>query len=208
MSEPTDPSSLKAIAKEVDKLPRMDGPTIQYTPSDLFRKPGELSILYHVMTMPYGLLTPMGALVGGSVGRILWPQVSFIKRVANGGLIAGGFGASMGVIAMTQTAMKGEDASPPWNEQGIQQRNQGLSHNYKVRVMDRNVWAGIALAGLGVVLAGGPAQIGLAAGRLGVLQALSLGSSAGSLAAFGQIGWNEYQFRKELDSYDKNDDGT
>lgn len=204
MSETNEPSSPKA-AKVASKLPSMDGPTIKYTPADLFRKPGELGVLYHVMTMPYGLFTPVGAVLGGIIGRFLWPKVPLIKCMANGGLATGGLGASLGVIAMTNTAMKGDTASPPWNEEGIQQRNQGLSHNYKVRVMDRNVWAGIVLAGLGVGLVGGPAQLGLAAGRFGLLQALSLGSSAGSLTAFGQIYWSEYKFRKEMEGEDDGD---
>jgi len=67
-------------------------------------------------------------------------------------------------------------------------RLDGLSHNFKVRVLDLSVWMGVAISGVVVAtVPGGPTALGLSKGSLGVFQALSLGSTLGSLSAMACI---------------------
>jgi hypothetical protein len=73
------------------------------------------------------------------------------------------------------------------NEAGIQARVDGLSHNFKVRILDKSVWSGIGLATGCLVLVGGPKNVELNGRMLGIAQALVLGSSVGSLGALACI---------------------
>ena len=57
-----------------------------------------------------------------------------------------------------------------------------LSQNYTVRLLDASAWTGMAVGGLAMVVAGGPAA-SLSSGVWGVLQTLTLASSVGSVAA-------------------------
>jgi hypothetical protein len=112
---------------------------------------------------------------------------SIFAAMGSAGLVAGGVGVLMGLGGMQNKAKKGEKASPPWNEEGIQQRVDGLSHNFNVRVIDLSVWSGIGLAAGALVVAGGPSRMKLSPGALGAMQAVSLGSALGSLGAIGCI---------------------
>ena len=102
-------------------------------------------------------------------------------------LAAGGVGMLMGLGGMQSIARKGEKASPPWNEDGIRNRVDGLSHNFKVRVIDLSVWSGIGLAIVALIGIGGPIRMKLSPGALGAMQAVGLGSAMGSMGAIGCI---------------------
>jgi hypothetical protein len=82
--------------------------------------------------------------------------------------------------------MKGENATPiPYNDEGVQQRVNGLSHNFMVRIIDLSCWSGMGIAATALLVAGGPSKLRLCTGALGVAQALSLGSAFGGFGAFG-----------------------
>lgn len=168
---------------------KMDGPTVPWTVADLFVKNPKAAMAYHVASAGYDLLTPVGVAVGGLLSFTpLGKNSTPLRMMATSGLMAGCTGIASGLMAMQATANKGNEASPPWNEDGIQQRVNGLQHNYKVRVLDRGVWLGIAVTGgLLAVTTTSPVRWGLHSGTLGVLQALSLGSAVGSVVSMGCI---------------------
>lgn len=170
----------------------MDGPVIKNTVADLLKSNPELFMTYHVMCTPFVLFNTVGVLLGGGLYGIIGLRhsalPSALATMGTAGLVTGCGGMLLGLGALAATSKKGEAASPPWNENGIQQRVDGLSHNFKVRVLDVSVWSGMGLAVGALLLAGGhPAKLKLSGGTLGVLQALSLGSAIGSLGAFGCI---------------------
>jgi len=166
----------------------MDGPTVQWTVNDLFKGDNKKFMTYHVMESGYAALTPVGTLLGGVLyGVGVRPLSSALRMMGTVGLITGVGGMMLGLTRMNVTAAKGEAASPPWTEDGVQNRVDGISHNFKVRILDMSVWSGLSLAAGALILAGGPVKLGLSKGVGGVLQALSLGSAAGSLGAFGCI---------------------
>jgi hypothetical protein len=70
----------------------------------------------------------------------------------------------------------------PFDEAGIQNRVDGMSHNYRIRAMDLGVWMG-ALAAGGVLAYNGcnATTLGLSTGTLGQLQAIGLGSASASV---------------------------
>ena len=145
---------------------------------------------YHVVSVGFGALTPIGAALGGALwySGVYKPFPTALPMLGTAGLVAGGAGMAIGYFGMRAVASKGADASPiPWTEDGIQQRVNGLSHNFKVRVLDLSMWSGMGLATGAMLLAGGPASLGLSSGMLGVMQGLSLGSAAGTLGAIGCV---------------------
>ena len=101
------------------------------------------------------------------------------------GLLVGGVGMAAGALALGQLASQGPTAAKPWTPQGRHERVVALSQNYTVRLLDASAWTGMAVGGLAMAVAGGPAALlpGLSSGTWGVLQALTLASSAGSVAA-------------------------
>lgn len=184
---------------------KMDGPTVPWTVADLFVKNPQVAMAYHVAGAGYDVLTPVGVLVGGLLSFTpLRKNSTPLRMMGTCGLIAGCTGMTVGLLGMVATAKKGDEASPPWNEEGIQQRVNGLRHNYKVRVLDRGVWLGIAAAGGLLVVTRSPARMGLHPSMLGILQALSLGSAVGSVASmaciYASIVDNDYP------KYDDDDD--
>lgn len=173
----------------------MDGPVVAHTVADLFRSHPRTFMTYHVMSAGYGALTPLGV----GTGAILYytglyrplPQSSALTNLATAGLVAGGAGLCLGLYKQQRIARQQVTApyknKLPWTDEGIQQRVDGLSHNFKVRVLDVSVWSGIGLATGVLLLAGGPVALGLSPGLPGVLQGWSLGSAVGSLSALGCI---------------------
>lgn len=87
---------------------------------------------------------------------------------------------AMGLLAVIN-ARCAKEPKFPWDEDGIQNRVDGLSHNYRVRCMDVGVWIGVVAAGVVVAYKGGPTQVGLSAGTMGKLQAVGLGSAVASI---------------------------
>lgn len=166
----------------------MDGPVIKNTVADLFKSNAKSAVIYHVMSTPFAVFNTIGVPLGGGLyGLGFRPFSSALAMMGTTGLVAGCGGMLLGLAGMSAIAAKGEAASPPWTDDGIQQRVDGLSHNFKVRVLDMSVWGGVGLAAGALVLAGGPSKLVLSGGTLGVMQALSLGSAIGGLGAFGCI---------------------
>jgi hypothetical protein len=164
----------------------MDGPVIKNTVADVFKSNPKVAVTYHVMSTPFSLFNTAGVLLGGGLyGAGFRPLPSALAMMGTTGVVAGSLGMVLGLAAMSGIAAKGEAASPPWNQDGIQQRVDGLSHNFKVRVLDLSAWSGMAVAAGALLFAGGPSKLKLSAGPLGVLQALSLGTALGSFGAFG-----------------------
>ena len=187
----------------------MDGPAVGWTPFDLLKsaKDPRIPLTYHVMGAGYDFLTPVGAILGGGLYTTgLWrPLPSVLTMMGTSGLVAGGMGSVLGLAGMAAAARKGEanTTTLPWNEDGIQTRVNGLSHNFMVRVLDVSVWSGIGLAAGLLLFKGGPTALGLSKGTLGTFQALSLGSSVGSLSGMACIFATKRQERKELEGDDE-----
>lgn len=166
----------------------MDGPIVRWTVADLFKSDKKTFMKYHVMESGYGALTPVGTILGGIVyGVGVRPFPSALQMMGTTGLVTGVAGMVLGLTRMNKVAAQGETASPPWTDDGIQNRVDGISHNFKVRILDLSVWSDMGLAAGALVLAGGPVKLGLSKGVGGILQALSLGTTVGSLSAFGCI---------------------
>jgi hypothetical protein len=166
----------------------MDGPSVKWTVADLFKSDPKLFMKYHVTSSGFHAATPFGCLLGGVLyGAGVRRLPTALAMMGTGGIVAGCGGMILGYSMMSKIATKGENASPPWTDDGIQNRVDGLSHNFKARVLDLSAWSGTGLAAGALAVAGGPAKLGLSAGALGVLQALTLGSTLGSLGAFGCI---------------------
>ncbi|KAL3790955.1 hypothetical protein HJC23_004937 [Cyclotella cryptica] len=165
----------------------MDGPKVNWTVADTFRPNPHTAMTYHVMSAGYSAFTPLGAAIGALLYGAGWRRFPSVwATMGSTGLVAGGLGLLAGLGGMQSTAKKGEKAKIPWTEEGIQQRVDGLSHNFKVRVIDLSVWSGIGLAA-GVLMVAGPGKLKLSPGVLGALQGVSLGSALGSLGAIGCI---------------------
>lgn len=185
----------------------MDGPVIRWTVNDIFKGNNRLFISYHVVCSGFYALSPVGCLLGGALSGagLFRPYPTVLSSMGTVGFGAGCLGMAIGASGLYSIANKGAAASPPWTNDGIQQRVDGLSHNFKVRVLDLSAWSGMAVAATTLVALGGPVKLGLASGTMGVVQALTLGSSIGSLAAFGCI----YATlpKKDDDDDDGNDGG-
>lgn len=178
-----------------------DGPKVTYTVHDMLLSNPKAFLTYHVMSTPFFLFNTMGSVVGAGLygiglrtipARLIAPAfiTSSTSRLAvvtsATGLAFGCLGTLLGVAALSRVAMKGEDATPiPYNDEGVQQRVNGLSHNFMVRVVDLSCWSGMGIAVTALLIAGGPSKLKLCTGTLGVVQALSLGSALGGLGALG-----------------------
>lgn len=157
---------------------------VGWTVADLF--PGQRPFLaYHVAGAGYDVLTPVGVAVGSvlHVTKIYQPYTNILQTAGTAGLIGGATGILLGTTRLAITAAKGKSASPPWDEEGIQKRVDGLHDNFKVRVMDKSVWMGMGAAAVAMYVAGGPQKCGLSSGYVGIAQGLSLGSAVGSVSA-------------------------
>lgn len=167
----------------------MDGPVVKWTVNDLFKSSGRAFMTYHVMGSGWDYMAPLGAVVGGlayGIGYRPYPALQQVMGTAGLGL--GCFGACAGLGLMTKTAMAGQGRTGlAWDDDGIQTRVDGLSHNFMVRIMDLSAWNGVALAAGAMAVAGGPTALGLSSGKFGVLQGLALGSALGSVGGIACI---------------------
>lgn len=183
----------------------MDGPVIRSTVADIFLSNPKLYLSYHVMSAGWQIVGPVGVLVGGGIYAIGYrPYTNVYQMMGTASLITGSMGIIMGGMGLRGKAMKGELATPiPYNTDGIQQRVDGLRHNYKVRVIDLCAWSGIiGTAGL-LIVRGGPQKILFQPGLFGTIQALSLGSAIGS---FIGMGYGTYRTSSFGDKNDEDDD--
>jgi hypothetical protein len=182
----------------------MDGPTVPWTVADLFKANPRWFMAYHTMGAGYDFLTPIGTLLGGGLYTAGWrPYPSVLAMMGTSGLVAGGAGMMLGMAALANTARKGEDNTPlPWNDECIQMRVNGLSHNFMVRVMDLSVWSGLGVAAGVLMFKGGPAAFGslFSKGTLGTMQLLSLGAAAGGLSGIACVAVTKRKEIQELDT--------
>jgi hypothetical protein len=192
----------------------MDGPVVPVTVHDLLRPFPYLFLTYHVATTGSFLLNTVGVVVGTGlygcgVRHLPWiasaaAPSSWAALSGTTGLALGGVGVVAGLAALAGIAAKGENASPiPFTSDGVQQRADGLKHNFMVRLVDLSCWTGMGLAATAVLVAGGPAKLKLSAGALGVMQALSLGSALGGLGAFGCLYSLRLKTIRELEADDE-----
>ena len=162
----------------------MDGPSISWTVNDLFKFDNRTFLLYHCMSSGFDVLTP----IGGILGAFALPRTSKfsnltrLQAAGTGSAIAGGLGLSLGALALVGVAYS-KDPPLPFDDDGIQTRVDGLSHNYGVRARDLGVWIASAAAGGAMLAAGGPVRLGLSPGTMGIIQVLALGSMTGSIAS-------------------------
>lgn len=179
----------------------MDGPTIPWTVADLLASNKRIFMTYHVMATPWDVLSPFGAVFGGISYRLgafkRFP--SMLASMGTTGFYVGALGMCLGLAKMYHISSQGDAANPPWTDDGIQMRVDGLRHNFKVRVLDISAWGGIGIAAGALVFTGGPTALGLSAGTKGLIQALTLGSVFGSLGAFGCIYWTRPKSKKDDD---------
>lgn len=182
------------------------GPKIAWTVADIFKTGGNhtLFMTYHVMGTSWDFGSPVGCLMGaGLYGIGLGPSATLWQSMGTVGLGLGGLGMLGGAVAIRRAALQGEAATPPWNAAGLANRVDRLSRNFLVRVLDASAWSGMAVAAVAMAGGGGPAALGLAPGTLGVLQGLTLGSSAGSVAAMACVSATKKK-KKPNDNNDKN----
>jgi hypothetical protein len=186
----------------------MDDPQVKWTIADIFASPPRLAMVYHVMGTSYDVFNPVGAIAGSLFGTVsLLRNKSaaidaasksrmLLKSIANGGLIGGALGITLGLAALYGKSRQGEKLEPlPWNEDGIQTRVSGIRHNYKIRTLDLYVWSGIAVGALSHSVRNtmNRPKVGLS-----LLQAISLGSTVGSISGIATIVSTEYFIRKTL----------
>jgi hypothetical protein len=165
----------------------MDGPVVKWTIADIFTSNNNLFMTYHVMGAGWDIFAPVGSMLGGALygAKVYRPQPKLLASMGEVGFVLGCCGMVLGYTRMKMTAAKGEAASPPWTEDGVQNRVDGLRHNFMVRVLDLSAWSGMGVASAAMVGFGGPTSLGLSTGAVGVIQGLTLGSSLGSLGAIG-----------------------
>lgn len=192
----------------------MDGPSIRYTMNDIFIASPTMFLSYHCITTGSILFNNMGFLLGSGlyytgllrtaipqrllssiVGTTTASSVSSSYGIASStfGLLFGSLGGVLGAGALIMTATKGESATPiPFTRDGIQQRVDGLSHNYMVRTLDLSSWMGIVTTATMVLLmkrkgssSNLPKILQFSDGALGIMQTISFGSAVGSMCGLG-----------------------
>jgi hypothetical protein len=174
----------------------MDGPTMKWAPSDVFKGNPRAYLTYHVASAGYSYMSLLGVTLGGVTSMIpaikmrTFPKLTALQAAGTVGIGAGVGGIMLGLGTMYMMSQS-EHPKIPFTDQGIQQRVDGLSHNFQVRVLDASVVGGLASAGGIMMVLGGPTSLGLSAGTLGVLQGLSLGSAVGTLSAVACVEANK-----------------
>ena len=176
---------------------KMDGPYVPYAPADAFSGSSIPYLTYHVAQAGFSFISPIGAVIGAIVPSIAKTRVTRIQSIALGSLIAGGAGALLGVGGLVRTAYS-DSNKVPWNDEGIQQRVDGLSYNYHVRAVDMG-----SAIGAGVGLFARTAFIPPTA--LSVPQAMALGVVLGSIGANGFVLQQKRSEAKEFEQDDEDE---
>lgn len=167
---------------------------VVWTVADVFSSQPLSALVYHVMSAPYALASPVGAIVGACYG-LLTHQENILQSMANGSLALGIVGTMVGLSGLVYTAKQGEQVSPPFTPDGILDRRDRLKVNYVARVLDRSVWIGVVAAAAAALT---PLELGLAPGTLGFVQALALGSTVGGVVGLVGVGqYKKYMLEKE-----------
>jgi hypothetical protein len=174
---------------------KMDGPYIPYAPADAFLGFNKPYMVYHSAQSGFSFISPIGAVLGAILPAVTKTRVTRIQSMALGSLIAGGAGCLLGLGLLAKKASDGENQKLPWNDEGIQQRIDGLSYNYHVRAVDVGSAAG-AGAGLFARLAFIPPT------ALSGVQAMALGVVLGSVGANIHVA---LQKRSENDKMEEDD---
>ena len=158
---------------------------VKHTIGDLLKSHPKFFLTYHVLDAGYDILTPLGVVIGGAAyyGLGFKPFDTPLATMGTAGLVGGSTGMLLGTLRLIKTAATADN----WNETGIEKRVDGLSHNFKIRVLENSVWGGLGLAAAALYVAGGPQKVGFSPGALGVAQGLSLGSAVGSVAGMACI---------------------
>jgi hypothetical protein len=175
----------------------MDGPSVPFAPNDVMKFNSRMFVLYHVMGSGYDYLTPVGSLVGAAILPLLpgrynyFSSLTRLQAAGTGGILAGGLGMGLGCVALAGM-VNAKEPRLPFDDEGWQQRVDGLSHNYRVRAMDAGVWLGVIAGGAAVAYHGGdPTALRLSPGTLGKLQAVGLGSAVASVLTNVFIAWTK-----------------
>lgn len=167
---------------------------VPWTVADFFSSQPLSALVYHVMSAPFALASPVGAIFGACYGLVTH-QESILQSAANGSLALSIVGTMVGLSGLVYTAKQGVEASPPFSPDGISDRRDRLKVNYVARVLDRSVWIGVAAA---AAVALTPLELGLAPGTLGFIQAMALGSTVGGMVGLVSIGqYKQYMLEKE-----------
>ena len=159
----------------------MDRPKISFTVADLFNKnlKPEAALTYHVMTNGFSAFSGLGSLTGAVLYGAGLRRSPLLVTMGTAALGFGAVGSVFGYMGMRAASQNVREGLPAWDEEGLQMRIDGISHNYNARLLDLSSWTGAALAACVLVYAGGPAKLGLSAGRLGAAQAVALGAGVG-----------------------------
>jgi hypothetical protein len=173
----------------------MDGPSVRWTVNDLAAFNNKFYLTYHCMGAGYDFLSPLGCLVGLALPFTKYSKfasMSSLQAAGTGGIVAGTAGMALGLAAVVGKAYSSSTSNPeggglPMNDEGIEQRVNGLKHNYIVRSMDRGVWFGVAAMGGAMAYAGGPAKLGFSSGLWGGMQALGVASGVSSVLTMGYV---------------------
>jgi hypothetical protein len=167
----------------------MDGPSVRWTVNDLAAFNNKFFLTYHCMGAGYDFLSPVGCLVGLALPFTKYSKfasMTSLQAAGTGGIVAGTAGMALGLAAVVGKAYSSNPEGLPMDDEGIEQRVNGLKHNYIVRSMDRGVWLGVAMGGA-MAYAGGPAKLGFSSGLLGGMQALGVASGVASVLTMGYV---------------------
>jgi hypothetical protein len=168
----------------------MDGPSVRWTVNDLAAFNNKFFLTYHCMGAGYDFLSPVGCLVGLALPFTKYSKfarMTSLQAAGTGGIVAGTAGMALGLAAVVGKAYSSNAEGLPMDNEGIEQRVNGLKHNYIVRSMDRGVWLGVAAMGGAMAYAGGPAKLGFSPGLLGGMQALGVASGVASVLTMGYV---------------------
>ena len=177
---------------------------VKFTVADVVAKytSPQAAVTYHVMDSGFAAFSAVGSMVGAAAYGIRRKQPLLVS-MGTYSLALGVVGAAFGYVGLQSAMNKNDPNFPPWNQEGIEMRSNGILHNPRVRVMDALHWGGMGVAAGALVLAGfSPVRLGYSAGALGIAQVLSQGSAVGTTLSIGAIGidiMKEKKLQKELE---------